>query len=247
MAKMSLTLLSVALVALVTWGIISQQQRSRMVRRRTLSAFDDEMLKLERQQQLLGAQIEVSVTARADLLAERAEVLTRVMQASVELQRVLDDQRAQDKSLSYLYDEIVNATKALDKIRAEAAEACPERGRPASVELQAARQRVVDAQLALEAAAQRNTVPPPSTLATVDEAALAAEGEPTAADVTTPTVPATTAPSTTTLTTQELVRSKRVMRRRRKLVARGNSTHGNTTHVAPILGGTANRTNGTST
>jgi hypothetical protein len=244
---MSLTLLSVALVALVTWGIISQQQRSRMVRRRTLSAFDDEMLKLERQQQLLGAQIEVSVTARADLLAERAEVLTRVMQASVELQRVLDDQRAQDKSLSYLYDEIVNATKALDKIRAEAAEACPERGRPASVELQAARQRVVDAQLALEAVAQRNTVPPPSTLATVDEAALAAEGEPTAADVTTPTVPATVAPSTTTLTTQELARSKRVMRRRRKLVARGNSTHGNTTYVAPILGGTANRTNGTST
>ena len=205
----------VVAMALLTWVIIFGQRQKRAARRDRVSSLDAKLRELHAREDEARVTIENLAEERVRVVSQRAELLSTTMETSLELQRVLNEQRAQDRDLADAYARAHNATKLKDKLAAEVDGACQKHGQPVPAELKAARAAVLQAQSALESLADELTAARQHATAAAGRVADDALAE--AAEVPPPTTVApTTAPPVPTLGETETAAPRRRRRRRKR-------------------------------
>jgi hypothetical protein len=210
-------------MVLLTWLIVAGQRQTRSVRRSRVASLDLKLRELHLREDELRLTIENIAAERVQAVSMRAELLSSTMASSLELQRVLDDQRVLDREMADAYGRAHNATRLKDSLVAKVDAACQKHGAPIPKDLAEARALVLAEQTTLEklaseldAARQRAA----AAAARVADDALAAEAE---AAVAVTAEPLTAEPPATE------PRKRRHRRNRKRRSALDNSTVSNAT------------------
>jgi hypothetical protein len=120
-----------------------------------VASFDAKLRELHAHEDELRLSIDALAAERVRIVAQRADVISGTMNTSVQLQRVLDEQRLQDRELSEAYDRTRNATRLKDALAVKVDGACQKHGGAVPPELEAARAMLHEEQRLLDGVAAK--------------------------------------------------------------------------------------------